>query len=148
MSAGDEAAGAKGVTELDSAQTFDLLQKDPNAVLIDVRTRAEWSYVGIPDLSSVGRNPVLIEWQTFPEMLVNDTFDEHLEAEIGTDRDRTLLFLCRSGARSLAAANAAHALGYRRCINVSDGFEGDLDQERRRGRLNGWKARGLPWIQT
>ncbi|MBJ3776089.1 rhodanese-like domain-containing protein [Acuticoccus sp. 2012] len=128
-------------------ETFEALEADANAVLVDVRTRAEWSYVGIVDLGALGRDPVLIEWQTFPTMEVAYDFGPALEGAC-PDKSAALYFLCRSGARSLAAAKLASALGYRRCVNVKDGFEGPPDAEGHRGTVAGWKASGLPWRQS
>jgi rhodanese-related sulfurtransferase len=118
--------------------------------LIDVRTGAEWAYVGLPDLSSIGKRPVLVEWQVFPGGQLNTAFVDRLAealAAIGTNKDNELFFICRSGGRSLGAARAMAAAGYSRCRNVADGFEGPLDPNRRRGTLGGWKAKGLPWVQ-
>ena len=126
------------------------LKEDAGSVLIDVRTIAEWAYVGLPELSALGKRPVLVEWQGFPDERLNAAFvDRVVEAlePLGADHDSELLFICRSGQRSLKAAEAMAAAGYRRCRNVSDGFEGPLDADRHRGRLKGWKAKGLPWTQ-
>jgi rhodanese-related sulfurtransferase len=101
-------------------------------------------------LSSIGKRPVLVEWQDFPASRVNQAFvDRVTEAltAIGANKDSELLFLCRSGGRSLSAARAMTAAGYTRCRNVADGFEGPLDPNRHRGSLGGWKARRLPWVQ-
>jgi rhodanese-related sulfurtransferase len=124
-----------------------ILTERPEAVLIDVRTRAEWNFVGVPDLAGVGKKPALLEWQMFPSMQPNPDFVSALAAGV-SDKDAPLLFLCRSGARSAAAAKAMTAAGYSTCLNVSDGFEGPLDGEARRGTSDGWKASGLPWRQT
>lgn len=126
------------------------LKEDAGTVLVDVRTRAEWAYVGLPDLSSIGKQPVLIEWQTFPDSRVDPGFPERLTKildEAGIDRQSELFFICRSGARSKAAAQAMTAAGFAACRNVADGFEGPLDIDRHRGRTAGWKAAGLPWAQ-
>ncbi len=126
------------------------LKEDAGSVLVDVRTRAEWAYVGLPDLSSIGKQPVLIEWQTFPDSRVDPGFAERLTKtldEAGVDRQSELFFICRSGARSKAAAQATTAAGFAACRNVADGFEGPLDADRHRGRTAGWKAAGLPWAQ-
>jgi rhodanese-related sulfurtransferase len=126
------------------------LKGDAKSVLIDVRTIAEWAYVGLPDLSSIGKRPVLIEWQGFPDNRLNSAFVERvIEAltPLGADRGSELLFICRSWQRSLKAAEAMAAAGYIRCRNVADGFEGPLDANRHRGQLVGWKAKGLPWSQ-
>ena len=126
------------------------LKEDAGSVLVDVRTRAEWAYVGLPDLSSIGKQPVLIEWQTFPDSRVDPGFAERLTKtldEAGVDRQSELFFICRSGARSKAAAQATTAAGFAACRNVADGFEGPLDADRHRGRTAGWKAAGLAWAQ-
>jgi rhodanese-related sulfurtransferase len=126
------------------------LKSDAGSVLIDVRTIAEWAYVGLPDLSSIGKRPVLVEWQGFPDDRLNTAFAERIAealSPIGADRESELLFICRSGQRSLKAAQAMAAAGYTRCRNVADGFEGPLDPNRHRGQLGGWKANGLPWAQ-
>jgi rhodanese-related sulfurtransferase len=126
------------------------LKADAAAVLIDVRTIAEWAYVGLPELSALGKRPVLVEWQGFPDDRLNAAFVERVAEALqplGADQNSELLFICRSGQRSLKAAQAMAAAGYRRCRNVVDGFEGPLDSDRHRGRLKGWKAMGLPWTQ-
>ena len=114
------------------------------------RTRAEWAYVGIPDLGPIGKRAVLVEWQTFP---VKPWTRASLSAlpvsswALGVQFDDDLFFICRSGSRSLAAAKAMAAARYRACHNVAGGFEGPLDDERHRGSVGGWKAAGLPWLQ-
>jgi rhodanese-related sulfurtransferase len=130
--------------------TWTRLKGDAGSVLIDVRTIAEWAYVGLPDLAQLGKRPVLVEWQGFPDDRLNTTFVERVvEAlnPLGATHETELFFICRSGARSLKAAQAMAAAGYLSCRNVADGFEGPLDPERHRGRIAGWKARGLPWVQ-
>jgi rhodanese-related sulfurtransferase len=143
--------GQKAVDDVDVETAWKTLASTPRAQLVDVRTRAEWTYVGIPDLASVGKRPVLVEWQTFPDQAVDPRFAERLAGElkalsVGPDDD--LYFICRSGSRSLAAAKAMAAAGYRACHNVGGGFEGPLDDERHRGSVDGWKAAGLPWQQS
>lgn len=148
---GDISAGAIAVSAMPAAEAFEALAADGKAQLIDVRTKAEWTFVGVADLSSIGRQPVLAEWQQFPAMAVDPQFADRLAGALtqaGFGQDTKLFFICRSGARSLAAAKAMAAAGFGNCINVSDGFEGDVDGERHRGRVNGWKAAGLPWVQS
>ncbi|MBP0615959.1 rhodanese-like domain-containing protein [Jiella mangrovi] len=126
------------------------LSDDPAAVLIDVRTIAEWTYVGLPDLSPIGKAPILAEWQTFPSMTVDPGFAERVTkavTEASGDRASPLFLLCRSGVRSIAAAKALTAAGFEHCFNVVDGFEGSPDENGHRGRIAGWKAEDLPWIQ-
>lgn len=126
------------------------LSQDESAVLIDVRTRAEWTFVGLPDLSGIGKRVLTVEWQTYPESDVNAGFAERLTQALdaaGATKDTELLFICRSGARSRMAAEAMTRAGYRQCKNVADGFEGPLDADRHRGQVAGWKAAGLAWVQ-
>lgn len=139
------AAGYAG--DVSPATAWKILSDNNKAILIDVRTRAEWNYVGLPDLESLARKPALLEWQVFPSMQPNPEFVATLSAAV-PDKATPLLFLCRSGARSAAAAKAMTAAGYSTCFNVTDGFEGPLDAAARRGSAGGWKAAGLPWRQT
>jgi rhodanese-related sulfurtransferase len=132
--------------DLKPKEAWDLLKTDSAAILIDVRTRPEWAFVGIPDLESLQKQPILLSWQVYPSMEVNADFAGQVKKMAPTP-DTPLLFLCRSGARSRAAAETMTAVGYKRCYNVADGFEGAPDGERHRGRVGGWKATGLPWIQ-
>ena len=132
-------------------KSFDLLQNDKSSILVDVRTKAEWSYVGGADLGVIGKVPVFLEWQIFPAMAVAGDFTSALTSRLidaGATPETPLLFLCRSGVRSLAAARAMAAAGFRRCINIAEGFEGPLDDKKHRGGREGWKARTLPWSQT
>lgn len=127
-----------------------MLRETSSAQLIDVRTRAEWNYVGLPDLAELGRKPHLAEWQSFPTGAVNEAFADEAEralAASGAGKDAPVLLLCRSGVRSRAAAIALSARGYARAYNIAGGFEGDHDEDGQRGHLNGWKAAGLPWRQ-
>lgn len=133
------------------AQAWERLQADPNAQMIDVRTTAEWHFVGLPDLSPLGRQVHCIEWQDFPTGAPNPRFVERARAVLeaaGPGQDATVLLLCRSGARSRAAAIALTAAGFGTCFNISQGFEGDRDGEGHRGHSGGWKAAGLPWRQN
>ena len=128
------------------AEAWRMLQDDPDARLIDVRTDAEWRYVGLPDLGSLGRTTLCVSWQAFPDLRRNERFVAEV-AESGVTPDQTVLLICRSGQRSKDAAIALTAQGYRRCYNVAEGFEGPRDGQGHRGTSGGWKARDLPWIQ-
>lgn len=146
-------SGRVVVDEMNPRQAFDALQQDPDTAMVDVRTTAEWAFVGMPDLSELGRAVVPVEWVVYPAMEPNRQFYDDLRQRAGGRLPRHLFFICRSGARSLAAARlvaerAAAAGEPVRCTNVATGFEGDLDPEGHRGRLNGWKAEGLPWRQN
>jgi len=131
--------------EVSPEDAYAALREDPDALLVDVRTEAEWSYVGLPDLSGLGKRVLTIEWQTFPSGDRNEAFMEQLRACVGAE-EASLYFLCRSGVRSAAAADLATANGLGPAYNVRDGFEGPHDAEGHRGAA-GWKAAGLPWRQ-
>lgn len=127
-------------------QVWDALRTDPQAQVVDVRTDAEWSYVGLPDLQQAGKQPVLVPWQLFPSMQVNAAFMDQMR-QAGVTPEHKVYFLCRSGVRSLAAAAAAEAAGFPHVFNVLGGFEGGPDSDGHRGTTAGWKADGLPWRQ-
>lgn len=126
-------------------QSWELLSENPDAVLVDVRTDAEWKWVGVPDLTGLGREVVFVEWNTANGR--NENFVADLIAAGVTPGERPVIFLCRSGARSIAAAEAATAAGIAPSYNVLEGFEGQLDETGHRG-VTGWRAEGLPWKQT
>lgn len=139
-------------------QAWELLREHPEAVLVDVRTDAEWRYVGVPDTSSIDRRTVLIEWVSYPTGARNESFVDQLveagiadgagqDGTVGTADVRPVIFLCRSGQRSIGAAEAATAAGIGPSYNVLDGFEGGLGGDGRRG-TTGWRAVGLPWTQS
>ncbi len=133
--------------DISPKQAWAMLAEEPDAVLVDVRTDAEWTYVGLPDLSSLGKRTIGVMWQSYPDMAVNGGFvDDVRKAELSPDA--AVLLLCRSGVRSRAAAIALTASGFRRCYNVADGFEGPCDARGHRGGAAGWKADGLPWEQN
>jgi len=131
-------------------ETWERLARESEAQLIDVRTLAEWNFVGVPDLAPLQRQALLCEWQRFPSAANPSFVEEAVEALKGTSyrSGAPLYFLCRSGGRSRAAAIAMTRAGYGPCFNVADGFEGALDETRHRGNAGGWKADGLPWMQT
>jgi rhodanese-related sulfurtransferase len=122
------------------AEAFALLRQLPAAKLIDVRTRAEWDYVGhFPE-------SVLIEWNTYPRGQRNLAFLEELQGEVEKG-DAPVMFLCRSGVRSHHAAQAATQAGYSNSYNILEGFEGDKDASGHRNTTGGWRFAGLPWVQ-
>lgn len=129
------------------ADAWEILKAEPDSVLVDVRTDAEWNYVGVPDLSSLNKRFIPLPWQLFPSMSLNPSFIEDFE-RAGVKRESAVLFLCRSGARSKAAAKALTARGYTTCFNIIDGFEGPPDSSHHRGTVAGWKANRLPWSQA
>ena len=143
------ASGYKG--DVTAEEAWSTLSREPKAVLVDVRTTAEWNYVGLPDLTTIGKPLVRVEWQSFPSGEVNPKFAEALDAELkkhGASHDAQVFFICRSGARSASAAVAMTGLGYTHCFNVAGGFEGRRDGTGHRGTVDGWKAADLPWVQS
>lgn len=127
------------------AEAFEALRADPEAALVDVRTSAEWAYVGLPDLRELGADLFCVEWQSYPSGQRNPDFLAQLSTE-GVAVDHPVYFLCRSGARSQAAAELATEHGYT-AYNVTDGFEGPLGPSSQRS-VSGWKNEGLPWRQS
>ncbi|MEQ1882357.1 MAG: rhodanese-like domain-containing protein [Burkholderiales bacterium] len=121
-------------------EAHEILRKLPGARLVDVRTRAEWDFVGRITGS------VQIEWQTYPGSRPNPEFVNELGAQV--DPGAAVMFICRSGARSHAAAMAASQAGYGQSYNVLEGFEGDKDAQGHRNTVGGWRAAGLPWEQS
>lgn len=134
------------VEDVAPRQAYEALAGDPAAQLVDVRTDAEWAYVGLPDLQPLGKRVLLVQWQSFPDGAPNRDFVGQLGAAGLTPQD-PIYFICRSGVRSLAAAELAGRSGYRAVFNVADGFEGPPDADGHRGQVAGWKADALPWRQ-
>ncbi|HCT99900.1 MAG TPA: sulfurtransferase [Methylococcaceae bacterium] len=129
------------IENLNPQASWDFLQHDPTAVLIDVRTRMEHIFVGHPP------NARHIPWKEAPDFQLNPHFVESVR-QVSPDFNTPILLLCRSGQRSLEAAVALENAGYVHLINIVDGFEGALDHNKQRGRLNGWRFLGLPWQQS
>lgn len=132
---------------------WEILATENDARLIDVRTVAEWNFVGVPDLSELNQTVICAEWAMYPGMSANPHFVETVINALGAEVPGKLLFLCRSGVRSLRAADAITAHYAQQgnavsCFNVLEGFEGDPDANGHRGNLNGWKLRGLAWRQS
>ncbi len=150
---GNDAAAAQGYAgDLDARQAWDLLAADKTAVLVDVRSRAEWTFVGVPSLGALGKAPLFVSWQNYATaadgralMVPNPDFAAAVAGAV--DKDAPVIFICRSGGRSRSAAMALTALGFKRAYNLSGGFEGDRDGANHRGMTGGWKAAGLAWTQ-
>jgi rhodanese-related sulfurtransferase len=132
--------------DVSAAEAWQKLSADASAQLVDVRTMAEWNFVGLPDVSSLGREVHRVEWQLFPTGEQNPGFLDEITQAL-SDKDAPVLLLCRSGARSPAAAIALTNAGFRQAFNIADGFEGSVDADGHRGTRNGWKAAKLPWRQ-
>lgn len=125
---------------LTPAEANSVWQLAPGAKLVDVRTRAEWDWVGrVPDA-------IEIEWLTYPGNQPNLHFLTQLKREV--DPQSLVMFICRSGGRSDMAARAATSAGYSDCYNVLEGFEGDRDAREQRNHIGGWRHAGLPWKQS
>jgi rhodanese-related sulfurtransferase len=137
--------------DVSARAAWDGLSGSPEATLVDVRTKAEWTYVGVPVLADIGKAAALVEWDEFPSGRLVPDFVARLTAELlkrGIGRDAPLYFICRSGNRSRNAAIAATEAGFSLCYNVEYGFEGRLGPDRRRGTAGSWKTEGLPWVQS
>lgn len=135
--------------DVPAAEAWQALANTPEAVLVDVRTQVEWNLIGKPDLSTLGKEPLFLQWVTAAG--VNENFVAELAAaleERSVARETPVYFMCQSGGRSKVAAMQCTALGYSAAYNIVDGFEGELDEHRHRNSVNGWKAAGLPWFQT
>jgi rhodanese-related sulfurtransferase len=124
-------------------EAFERLQSNASAVLVDVRTQPEWTFVGVPQVDRLMR----VSWQVYPQMEINGNFAQEVQA-MGLALDTEILCICRSGARSASAATALTQAGFTNCWNVAEGFEGDKNGSGRRGLTNGWKANNLPWAQS
>lgn len=126
--------------DLTPREAWTLLEEHPEAVLVDVRTDAEWERVGVPDVAPLGRQALFVEWIRLPHHQRNPDFLGELEgAGLAPGDERPVVFLCRSGNRSIAAAEAATAAGLGPAYNVLEGFEG-LGAPG-----TGWRGAGLPW---
>jgi rhodanese-related sulfurtransferase len=134
------------VENISPVDVWHALRTDPDAQMVDVRTDAEWNFVGLADLSEARKTPALIPWQMFPSMAVNPAFVDQMR-QAGLKPEHKIYFLCRSGVRSMAAAQAAIVAGFPHAFNIADGFEGPPDGEGHRGMVAGWKAADLPWRQ-
>jgi rhodanese-related sulfurtransferase len=129
------------IQHLSPTETHTLLAANARAVLIDVRDPVEFRFVGHP------AGAINIPWKFAPEMRDNPDFVEQVKMRV-PDPATPILLLCRSGQRSLAAAERLAEAGYTHLANVEEGFEGPIDAEKHRGTLGGWRFHGLPWVQS
>jgi len=134
-----KALGRPYMGELTPQEASELLRLAPGARIVDVRTRAEWDWVGHV------AGTVEIEWNQYPGGARNPNFVAELKRQV--DPEALVMFLCRSGVRSVAAATVATEAGYNACYNILEGFEGDKDANGHRNNIGGWRKAGLPWIQ-
>ena len=135
--------------DVTAREAWDVLVVNADALLIDVRTQVEWNLIGRPDLSSISREPLYLQWVTVkgPNPDFVKELDEALKGR-AIDNNAPLFFMCQSGGRSKISAMQCTELGYMACHNIAEGFEGDLDEHQHRNSINGWKASRLPWKQT
>ena len=129
------------IENLNPKQSWAVLENNPVAVLIDVRTNIEHSFVGHPPKA------VHVAWKEFPGMQLNAGFVDQVKQH-AADKTAPVLLLCRTGVRSVEAAKALEAAGYQHLINIVGGFEGALDANKHRGNVDGWRFDGLPWEQS
>lgn len=132
--------------DVSPSEAWAMLEQDSAAVLVDVRSDAEWRHVGLPDLDNLGKQTVCAAWQCYPDMRQNQNFIEEVRLS-GVSPDQKVLLLCRSGVRSRYAAAALTAQGFGHCYNITEGFEGPPDDQGHRSTQAGWKFAGLPWRQ-
>jgi len=123
-------------------EAYALLQSDPSAKLVDVRTNAERDWVG--RVAVPNEQHIAVQWNLYPSSAPNPDF--LIQLSRAASQNETLLFLCRSGARSHHAAKLATEHGYGKCFNILEGFEGDKDAQGHRKTVAGWCKAGLPWI--
>ncbi len=134
--------------DLGAREAWHILKTVPESRLLDLRSEAEWALVGAPDLASLKKEPLFLEWRRFPMMTPNPDFPAQAKDALkDSPKTAPLLCLCRSGQRSREAARALTEMGFARAYNVAEGFEGPADAEGHRGAIQGWKAAGLPWRQ-
>ena len=132
------------IQNISSKKCFEILSKEKVSYLIDVRTHAEWQFLGVPDLSAIKKEVIFVSWQIQPEMNENKNFEKQI-LDMGIKKNNPLYLICRSGQRSYNAAKLLLDNGFTNCFNVSDGFEGELNKQKKRSLINGWKYNNLPW---
>jgi rhodanese-related sulfurtransferase len=132
--------------DLTPIDAWEMLKIESGSNLVDVRTDAEYSFVGVTDILSLSKKTIYVNWLFYPSLDLNPNFTAELEIK-NLDKNQPMIFLCRSGVRSKHAAIAMTALGYSKCYNIMGGFEGDKNAAMHRGSENGWKHVGLPWVQ-
>ena len=131
---------------ISSKQCFERLSEESSSYLVDVRTKPEWLFVGLPDLQSLNKQTICVSWHMYPKMEINENFKSEI-LESGINKQDTIFLICRSGNRSCDAAKFLASHGFTNCFNVIDGFEGENDHNHQRSTINGWKYYKLPWKQ-
>ena len=143
------------VEEVVPVLAYEKLISCSRSYLVDVRTRAEWSFVGTPVCQSMKNEVIFCEWASFPDMVKKSEFLENLLSHLNLEKSNNIFFICRSGARSFQAAlelsgflgDSGKVFSGISCFNVKYGFEGGLSNDSKRGEINGWKFSNLPWQQ-
>jgi rhodanese-related sulfurtransferase len=136
--------------DLSAKDAWDMLKTRSGSQLVDVRTTAEWHYVGIPDLRPIDKVALTAQWRLLNDMQINAHFMEQLTQQLlntSYQNGDILIMMCRTGGRSMEAAQYLTSLGFENCYNLADGFEGPLDSSGHRGLVAGWKAANLSWRQ-
>ena len=134
------------IKNITSIECFNKLSEISNSYLIDIRTKPEWEFIGVPDLSSLNKKTIFISWHIYPEMKINSLFENQI-TESNIKKNDKLFLICRSGTRSYHAAEFLVSRGYNHCFNISDGFEGKKNTSSQRSAIDGWKYHNLPWKQ-
>ena len=134
------------IESVTSIESFNKLSEISSSHLIDVRTKPEWEFIGVPDLSSVNKKTIFISWHVYPEMKINSFFENQI-INSNLKKNDKLFFICRSGKRSFQAAKFLSSIDYNKCFNITDGFEGIKNNINQRSSINGWKYNKLPWKQ-
>jgi rhodanese-related sulfurtransferase len=129
------------IKKLHPKQAWEMLESNTDAILIDVRTAVEYAFVGHPPQA------VFIPWKEAPYWTANPDFLEKVHVAVA-DKNTPLVLMCRSGQRSMQAAQALETAGYTNLANMEEGFEGELDDEKHRSTINGWRFHNLPWLQS
>jgi len=137
------------IKEISPQQAWEILEAEPQAILLDVRTSMEYEYVGHP------LNALHIPWMDAPDWNIDTGFVDKVRQALlktmGSDQELesiAILAICRSGKRSQAAAEELARQGFDNLYNIEDGFEGDLDNNKQRNTINGWRVADLPWEQS
>ena len=134
------------IQNVSSIECFKILSNVTDSYLVDVRTLPEWKFVGVPNLSIINKETIFVSLLIYPDMDENKNFEKEI-LDQGIQKNNNLYFICRSGQRSLYAAEFLINSGFSNCFNVHDGFEGDQNQHKKRSLINGWKYNNLPWKQ-
>ena len=134
------------IQNINSRQCFEKLSKEAGSYLVDVRTKPEWLFVGVPDLQSLQKKTICVSWHVYPNMEINVNFESEI-LESGINKQDAIFLICRSGNRSFDAAEFLTTRGFSNCFNVKDGFEGEIGHNHQRSTINGWQYSKLPWKQ-